>query len=72
MNGFDGEAREAFKALSDALESCRSVLRDRYNELSGFELKANGEALLEKIDSVSCAIRALGAVNSYMEDAGIE
>lgn len=72
MNGFDGTAREAFNDLSNALESCRSTLNDQYYSLHGARLMYDGEEILDKIDSINKAIRALCKVNSHMEDAGIE
>ena len=72
MNGWDGKAREAFTELSDALEKCRSALYDTYSQLHGRRLESEGQGILEKIDSVSRAIRDLGSVNMNMEDAGIE
>lgn len=65
-------AREAFNDLNDALETYRLELYDHYYSLHGIELKQKGDGILEQIDSVNGAIRALIKVNSEMEDAGIE
>ena len=72
MNGFDGTARESFDALTEALNSCRSVLYEEYYRLHGARLLYEGEDILDRIDSINKAIRGLCKVNSDMEDAGIE
>ena len=72
MNGFDGQAREAFNVLSDSLNTCRNLLWQKYKELPAYKLEGDGADLLERVDSLDKAIRGLYAINNDMEDAGIE
>lgn len=71
MNGWDAKAREAMEELNDALEHCRSYLRDAYWNLPANDREYSGETLQEKIDSVDEAIKQLITVNYRLEDAGI-